>query len=288
MKFKKTINILSFIIIVFSLIAATYGLFSNKGTGPYEFKTLHAQTVTIYGKGLYQNDSTTIAAQAIGQDIVTILLGVPLLIISLYLSRKNLLKGKLLLSGTLGYFLYTYASYSFYSMYNSFFIINVILMSASFFAFTLSMMTFDMEKISLCFNEKLPVKMIGGLLIFIASALGLMWIKLILTPLISGTVPSQLEHYTTLTIQALDLAFVVPAAILSGVLLIKRKSFGFLLATVIIIKETTMLMAITAMMIVQAFKGVDIGAVVIIVFPMFDLVIIYCLIAIMKNIRNPI
>jgi hypothetical protein len=286
MKYKKSISLLSFIIATLSLVAAAYGVLSNRGSG-FEFKSLHGQIVSIYGKGLYQNDSISIAAQAIGQDIVTIMLAIPLLLISLHFTRKGLLKGKLLLTGTLGYFLYTYASYSFYSMYNSFFLIDVALMSMSFFAFTLSMMSFNIEKLGLCFSEKLPVKVIGGLLIAIASALGLLWIKMILTPLMSGTAPLALEHYTTLTIQAMDLGFVVPAAILSGVLLIRRKPFGYLLATVMTIKETTMLAAITVMMIVQVMMGLQVEAVVITIFMLFDLVIIVCLSLIMKNIKEP-
>lgn len=285
MKYRKSISLLSVMIAVLSLIAAVRGVLPGQGYG-YEFKSLHGQLVSIYARGLYQNDSVSVAMQGIGQDIVTIILGVPLLIISLYLARKGLIKGKLLLTGVLGYFLYTYASYSFLSMYNSFFLIYVALMSMSFFAFTLSMISFDMKRLPSNFSDKLPVRAIGGLLIFIACVLGLMWLKIILTPLISGTVPVQLEHYTTLTIQALDLGFVIPAAILSGVLLIKREAFGYLLATVMTIKETTLLAAITAMIITQAVAGLQVGTTTIAVFLLFDLIIIACLLLIMKNVKE--
>lgn len=285
MKYRKSISLLSVMIAVLSLIAAVRGVLPGQGSG-YEFESLHGQMVSIYARGLYQNDSVSVAMQGIGQDIVTIILGVPLLIIALYLARKGLIKGKLLLTGTLGYFLYTYASYSFLSMYNSFFLIYVALMSMSFFAFTLSMMSFDMKSLPSNFSDKLRVKVIGGLLIFIACVLGLMWLKMILTPLISGTVPAQLEHYTTLTIQALDLGFVIPAAILSGVLLIKREAFGYLLATVMTIKETTLLAAITVMIITQAAAGLQVGTATISVFLIFDLIIIACLLLIMKNVKE--
>lgn len=285
MKYRKSISLLSVMIAVLALIAAVRGVLPGQGSG-YEFESLHGQVVSIYARGLYQNDSVSVAMQGIGQDIVTIIVGVPLLIIALYLARKGLIKGKLLLTGTLGYFLYTYASYTFLSMYNSFFLVYVALMSMSFFAFTLSMMSFDMKSLPSNFSDKLPVKAIGGLLIFIACVLGLMWLKMILTPLISGTVPAQLEHYTTLTIQALDLGFVIPAAILSGVLLIKREAFGYLLATVMTIKETTLLAAITVMIITQAAAGLQVGTATISVFLIFDLIIIACLLLIMKNVKE--
>jgi hypothetical protein len=285
-KYTKTISLLVLCIVVLSLAASAYGIFSSQGPGEYQFKSLNGQTVSIYGQGLYKNDSVSMAAQAKGQDIVTMIVGIPLLIVSLYLSRKGLLKGRLLLTGTLGYFLYTYISYSFLSMYNSLFLIDVILMSASFYAFTLSMMSFDIQNLSSHFNENLPVKFIGGFLIFTATAIGMMWLGIIIPPLTNGTLPSSLEHYTTLVIQAMDLGFVVPTAIISGILLIKRKAFGYLLASVVIIKASTMLTAISVMIIEQAYAGVQMGLVALVMFPVFNLLTIYCLVLILRNIKE--
>jgi hypothetical protein len=285
-KYTKTISLLVLCIVVLSLAASAYGIFSSQGSGEYQFKSLNGQTVSIYGQGLYKNDSVSMAAQAKGQDIVTMIVGIPLLIVSLYLSRKGLLKGRLLLTGTLGYFLYTYISYSFLSMYNSLFLIDVMLMSVSFYAFTLSMMSFDIQNLSSHFNENLPVKFIGGFLIFTATAIGMMWLGIIIPPLTNGTLPSSLEHYTTLVIQAMDLGFVVPTAIISGILLIKRKAFGYLLASVVIIKASTMLTAISVMIIEQAYAGVQMGLEALVMFPVFNLLTIVCLVLILRNIKE--
>lgn len=286
MQFRKTTSLLVLGIVVLSLTASAYGVFSNQGSGKYKFHSLHGETVAIYGEGLYQYDSVSVAAQGIAQDAVTMILGVPLLIISLYLSRKGLLKGKLLLAGTLGYFLYTYASYSFLLMYNPLFLIYVMIMSASFFAFTMAIMSFDLENLGSYFSPELPVKFIGSFLIFMAAVVGLMWTGMIIPPLINDTVPLELEHYTTLVIQALDLGFVVPTAILSGVLLIRRKPFGYLLASVIIIKEITLLTAITAMVTRMTLAGVKVSLVEMTIFPLFNLVAIYSLVLIIKNIKE--
>lgn len=287
MKFKKSITILAIFILLLSASASYYGIFSKGGPGAHEFKSLYGQNVQIYGKGLYKNDSISLASQAVSQDIVTLFLGVPLLLVSLHLARKGSLKGKLLLAGTLGYFLYAYVSYSFLSMYNSFFLIYVLLMSLSFFAFTMTMMSFDHQNMKSYFSSKLPVKFVGGFLIFVAAVVGLMWIGKIIPPLIRGAFPLELEHYNTLVIQALDLGFVVPTAILSGILLIKRSSFGYLLSSVIIIKEITMLSAITAMLIGMISAGVKLSIAEIIMFPVFNLIVIYCLFLIMKNTIEP-
>lgn len=286
MKFNKTISLLVFCIIILSLVAALIGILSYKNSGENEFKSINGETVELYGKGIYKHDSISMVAQGKAQDVITVLLGIPLLMISLYLSCKGLLKGRLLLAGTLGYFLYTYISYVFLWMYNSFFLVYIIIMSASFFAFTLTIMSFDIENLGSYFHKKLPVKFIGGFQIFFSIAIGMLWLGRIVPPLMNDTFPVGLEHYTTLVIQGLDLGFIVPLAFLSGVLIIKRKPFGYLLSSVIIMKGITMGTAITAMIIGMAYAGVSISLVEIIMFPAITLVIIYCLILILKNINE--
>jgi hypothetical protein len=286
LKFKKSITVLVSLIAILSITAALYGILSFEGE-PFQFESIHGQTVNIYGKGLYRYESESLASQAIGQDIVTVLLGIPILMYSFCLAKKGTFKGKLLLTGTLGYFLYTYITYSFLSMYNNFFLIYVMNMAACFYAFVLSIMSIDVDKINENFSDKLPRKTIGVFLIFIAVAISLMWLKIIVTPLMNGTVPVELEHYTTLVIQALDLAFVVPTAILAGILLFRKKTFGYLLAPIIIIKAAALLMAITAMIVMQMIRGIEVDMVQVGVFLVFDLIIVVCLAMIMKNIKEP-
>ena len=271
-----------------SLITSIIGIFSNQGSGEYEFKSIYGETVKIYGKGIYQHNSISMVAQGKAQDIVTVVLGIPLIIISLTLALKGSLKGRLLLAGTLGYFLYTYISCVFLWMYNSLFLLYVILMSASFFSFILTMMSFDLENLNSYFDKRLPVKFIGGFQIFFAVALGMLWFGKIIPPLMKGTIPLGLEHYNTLVIQGMDLGFIVPVAFVSGVLILKRRPFGYLLSSIIIIKGFTMGTAITAMIIGQAYAGVQMSFVEMTMFPIINLVIIFCLGLLLKNINEKI
>lgn len=286
MKNQKSISILVFFITILSIVATTYAIVSNQGSGEYEYKSIFGETISIYGKGLYKHDSVSMAVQAIAQDYVTLFIGGPLLILSFYLSRKGRLKGRLLLTGTLGYFLYTYASYSFLSMYNSLFLIYVLLMSASFFAFTLAMMSFEVAKLAQSFNEKLPVKLIGGFLLFASFVFGLMWLGKIVQQLINHTPVIGIDHYTTLVIQALDLGFVVPVGIVSGVLLIKRQPFGYLLGSVIIIKDITLLTALSAMVFLQIQAGVEVSLAVVILVLLLNIFAIYLMVLILKNVKE--
>lgn len=286
MKNKKTVNILVGIVIVLSIFASAYGVFSKGGSGKYEFTSVWGEKVSIYGKGLYKNDSVSVAAQGRAQDVVTLFVAVPFLLLSLYLSNKGMLKGRLLLTGFLGYFLYTYTSYCFLAMYNPLFLIYVGLMSSSFFAFTLMMMSFNMENLKNSFTDRLPVKFIGGFLIFTSVTILLMWLKRIVPSILSGSAPLGIEHYTTLPIQALDLGFILPAAVTSAILIMKKRPMGYLLSSVLLIKFITLLTAITAMIIAQALSGVSMSLVEIMVFPIVNLIIIYPLFLILGNIKE--
>lgn len=286
MKYQKPISLLVSFIILCSIVATSYGIFSNQGQGESEYKSIFGETISIYGKGLYRHESVQMASQAIAQDVVTLFLGIPLLLFSLYLARKGLLKGRLLLTGTLGYFLYTYVSYSFLSMYNSFFLIYVFLMSASLFAFILAMMSFDIPTLPQYFNEKLPVTFIGSFLLVVSFVFSIMWLGKIVPSIMKDTPPVGLEHYTTLVIQAMDLGFVIPASILAGIWLMKRRPLGFLLASVMIIKEITLLTALSAMVVFQMLAGIKGLSVMLAIVILFNLIVIYCMYLFTKNIKE--
>lgn len=288
MKFKKPILILVGIVIVLSVVCSILGLALGGNGNPREFISITGETIKIFGSGLYKNDSLSTVAQGKASDLVTLVFAIPLLTVSLVQSYRGSIKARLVLTGTLGYFLYTYMSYTFLWTYNPLFIVYVLLMSASLFAFILTLMSFDIEKMPALFSEKLPVRLLGGFQLFIAFAIGMLWLGKIAPSILNGATPVGLEHYTTLVIQAMDLGFVVPAAVLSGILLIKRKPLGYLLSSVIIIKGITMLICISAMIVNSLLSGINVSVVEMVIFPSLNVVAIVCLVVLLKNMKKTI
>ena len=287
MKSLRKVVVLCLIIVGLSVFAAGFGLFANEGKGEYNFTSIHGETVQIYGRGLYSQDSVSMASQARAQDGVTLFLGIPLLIASVLLTVKGSFKGRLMLTGTLGYFLYTYASYCFLAMYNSMFLVYVGLFSASFYAFILTMASFDGRRLDEYFKESLPAKSIGAFLWFIGFVIAMMWLGKIINPLINNSTPEGLEHYTTLTIQAMDLAIIVPLAVITGYMVMLRRPYGYLLASVVIIKGVSLLTSITAMLIAMFAAGVKVSPAEAVIFPVFNIGIILCFIVLLKNVKEP-
>ncbi|WNS45040.1 hypothetical protein [Paenibacillus sp. MMS20-IR301] len=291
MRYRRSVSILTCIIAVLAIIASGYGLLSGGGEtaggSSGMFTSIRGEEVELYGTGIYRHDSVSAAAQARAQDGVTLLAAVPLLLLSLRMSRKGKIKGQLLLSGVLGYFTYTYASYSFLAMYNNLFLIYVMLLSASLFAFLLTLVSLEREQVKRYFKPGLPAASIGGFLLFIAFMLMMLWLGRIAGPLMHGTVPQGLEHYSTLVIQALDLAVVVPVTAVTGIMLILRRAAGFLLASVVLVKAATLLTSISAMIAGMLYAGVKVSLIELIVFPVFNLGVVICLFVVLSHVQEP-
>ena len=78
------------------------------GCASYPLTTFRGEQVTINARGSYYWDTVRTAAQMQANDLVTLALGLPLLAVSFFQPRRGSLRGRLLLTGTLGFTLYTY------------------------------------------------------------------------------------------------------------------------------------------------------------------------------------
>jgi len=284
-KHKKTIFYLTCMIASLSIIVSLVGLLSSTAHGRYSFVSIFGEIVEIYGRGIYFRDSVSVAAQGLASDFITLVIGVPILLVSAFYAYKGSYRFSLILLGTVGYFLYTYTSYVFLWFYNPLFILYVILMSLSFFTLVLLMMSFSLTHIKDHFKSHMPVKLFGIYQVIIGVLIGFLWLGKIAPTITQGGAPEGLEHYTTLVIQGMDLGFVVPVAILSGLLLIKRKPMGYLLTSIVAVKGLTMLLAISAMIINQLLNGVDVHIAELIIFPVFNLFAIYIFVLFMKQVK---
>lgn len=277
---------LALIIIPLALLAAGAGVFWQ-GTGePYPFETLRGETVMIRGHGLYRYDTVNSSSQELGQDIVTLLIGTPLLIAGIVLSRKGTLRGQLLLTGVLGYFLYTYASMCFLTAFNPFFLVYVALFSLSLFGFILSMKNLDVDAVASHIQDGFPRRAIATYFIIVAVFLTLAWLGLVASPSLTWTPPNGLESAITMVIQALDLGIIVPTAFITASLLIKKQAWGYALSSVMLLKILTMGAALISMIIVQFLAGVKIDPIVSIIFILISISGIIFGILALRNIRD--
>ena len=171
MKNQFNLNRLIPLIATLSAITASIGLFSTSGEGPFQFTTLHHETVEIYGKGLYQFDTPLIAIGYRVSDAFTLIVGIPLLLISLRMVRRGSIRGKILLTGALLFFLYNFGSLAIGAAYNNLLFIYILLTMTTFLGTVSLLLSFDLKKFPSLFSDRLPQR--GISIFFIVSGIAL-------------------------------------------------------------------------------------------------------------------
>ena len=285
MKLKTALNWLVPPIFVLALAATLAGFWPGAGES-YPLTSFRGEQVTIHARGLYHWDTVSSVAQMQANDLVTLAVGLPLLAISFWLARRGSLRGGLLLAGTLGFFLYTYMSMCFGAAYNQLFLVYVALFGLSLYAFILSMLSFDLETLPQHFDERLPRRGIAALLVFTAAFLLLAWLGRIAPTLFQGQIPP-LENTTSLFIQAMDLALIVPLCLVAATLLLRRSAWGYLLSSVALLKFITMGLAVSVMGLNMARVGVPVSAVELGIFPAITLLNLIMATALLRSVREP-
>lgn len=256
MKNQSTLTRLIPLIAFLAAITASVGLFSTSGDGAFDFTTLHGETIQIYGKGLYRLDTPLIAVGYRVSDAFTLIAGIPILLASLWMVRRGSLRGKIMLTGMLLFFLYNFASLAFGATYNNLLLLYIVLTLATFLGSAGLLMSFDLPTFPRLFSERVPR---GGIsLFFIVSGIALfcIWLFLSIVPaLLAGGVPQELASYTTVITFVLDMGIIAPVLVSTGILLRRREPLGYLLASVLLIFIDALGCSLLAMGIAQQIAG---------------------------------
>lgn len=233
---SNTVIWLCALILLLVPIATIAGLFWEDGSNSFAFTTLRGDTVQIYGHGLYRYDPKLTAIGFKASDAVTLIVGIPALVFSLLLYHRGSLRGGLLLTGTLAYFLYVYGSMAFGAAYNNLFLVYLVLLSASLFGLIFALASFDLKALPTHFSPRLPHQGIGIYLIGSGALLILIWLVLSILPaLFAGKAPAEVWSYTTVITFVLDLAIIAPTLIVAGWMLHQRAPIGYLLASTLLV-----------------------------------------------------
>jgi hypothetical protein len=257
--FPRSITLLAWAIVPLALAAAGAGILTEAGPGPFDYTTIRGETVRIYGRGLYRHMSADVAIQGVAQDYVTLLMGLPALLVAWWGARRGSLRHHLLLGGVLGYFFVTYLFYTAMGMYNALFLVYVTLLGLSFFGLLATLLSVRVAALPDRFSARAPVRFTGGFLIFNAGAIALLWLSVVVPPLLDGSVyPATLQHYTTLIVQGFDLGLLLPLSVVSGWLLVRRRPLGYLAGTVYIVFLAILMTALVAKLLAMAKTGVSV------------------------------
>lgn len=258
MKRSYAVMGLSSLVALLALVAAGAGLFWPGEGGPFPFTTLRGQTVEIYGQGLYRYDTFFKAPLLRGTDGVTLFVCVPLLVWALMHYRRDSLRGGLLLTGMLAYFLYHATSLVFGVAYNSLILVYVAYFSSSLFAFLLAFTSIDLPALAVRISPGLPHGWIAAFL-FLAGLSVFVWLIDIVSGLAQGKAPEHLASYTTEITYVIDLGIIAPAAFLGGVLVLRRAPLGYVLAGTLLTLNALVGAMVVGQSIAQTLAGITLS-----------------------------
>jgi len=197
--------------------------------------------------GNLYRDNTFVASLWKGNDLVTLVVAVPMIIAALVLSMRGSQRAQLVWLAMLNYMLYNYAFYLFAAAFNWFFLIYVALFTLSIFALIFGLVNIDVNGISKKFRARTPVKWISGYMLFVALGLSTIYISQSIGFVATGQLPEivlKTGHPTSIVF-AIDLSLLVPVFVLGAICLWKRKPWGYVLATMSMVKGAVYTLVLT-------------------------------------------
>jgi len=235
--------------------------------------------------GMYRDEAWILAAW-FGNDLVTLLVAVPLLLTGLMLARRNSMRGEFVWYAALGYGVYNYAFYVFGARMNVFFPLYVVLFAGSAVALILALRRLDPGSVVEHFPETTPVRTISGYMLLTGAGLGVAWLAQWAAFTFRGIEPGIGEEPFTL-IAAMDLSFIVPWFVLGGFLLWNRRPWGFVLAAILILKGATYTLVLTTGSVVGARRGIEGAAAQIPLWAAWTLAGVTALVLLLRSLRAP-
>jgi hypothetical protein len=182
------------------------------------------------GRGLYDAYPASLAG-LVGQDTVTLVVGVPLLIASMWLTGRGSIGALLVWTGTLFYLVY---SYYFYVVggFNALFIVYVAIVSASLYGLLSLLFAIDAGEIRARFGPGVPRRPIAGYFVGISLLFALMWGGMIASNAAAGTRPDEVLH----SVVAIDCTVLLPLLLFGGLWLWHGRAWGYVLGGLLLTK----------------------------------------------------
>lgn len=235
-------------------VTASVGVLS--GPAPVVVQTVRGTDATLFGQGVYRYETLFAGAADRGTDVVTLALGVPLLLVTLWLVARGSTRAALLLPGALGWFLYVYATLAVRAAFGPLFLVNTALFAASLWAVVLALQTVWTAPLETVPGRTLPRRSAGTLLLISGVVTALLWLVPIAAAQLAGQVPARLDTYPTAVTEALDSAVITPAVLIAGVLILRDRPRGFVIAVPLLVLETFLAPMIAAQSVSQLSSGV--------------------------------
>jgi hypothetical protein len=198
---------------------------------------------------VYAREHPHWAAQGIGQDWVDLVFAAPLLALSAAFTLRGSRLFTLLLAGALSYSLYSLVLYAFFVHFGPLFLVYTWGLGLAFFALVGLVCALRAQGVKAWFGPETPVESVGAVAVLLGAAYSALWLSEVVPALVSGATPRSAAEIGLATnpIHVLDLGIVLPAFVIGGVALLRRRPLGYWLAPTMLGFGVIMVLALLGM-----------------------------------------
>ncbi len=215
-----------------------------------------ASACGLFLPSTYGQETIPWAAQLRGGDAVTLLISVPVLLVSAVLSRRGSVRARAVWQGSVLLFLYNYAIFAFAVHFNALFPAYCGVLGLSFYALLESLVSSPAQDIAARY-PRAPVRTVAIVFFVLAGAFAALGLGEVVPAVLAGGTPKSITECGLLTnpVHVLDLSFFLPAFVITGVLLWRRRPLGFVLAPVLMVFGLLMTVTVAGLMVATARQG---------------------------------
>jgi hypothetical protein len=202
----------------------------------------------------HYRDVGWIKATWFGNDWLTLLVAVPLLLISTVGAQRGSARAFLAWAGAIGYGVYNYAFYLLGAALNVFFPLYVASVVLAAVILIIALGRFDPATIALKVRPVVPMRLIAGSFVTIGLGLAAVWTAMWGAYVFAGR-PTPVDPDAFRLVAALDLSMMVPALVSAGVLLWRRRPWGIVLAAIAGVQGTLYLAVLSTNSVIAIRRG---------------------------------
>jgi len=202
-------------------------------------------------------------------DVVNLVIGLPMLLGSLWAAARNRLLGLLFWPGALFFIIYNYIVYVFAMPLNWAFLLHLVLLTISIYALILLLAAIHPDVVQQKLAGRVREKLCGGALMFLG---------VLMTLQVLGALAGEMNHpdieRTALALHTSDM-ILAPAAFLGGLLLWRRQPVGYVISLGLLFQLSMLFIGLEVLFILEPwmlrtpFRAVDFIVILVMGIPAF-------------------
>ena len=203
-----------------------------------------------------------LARAFLANDMVVLAIGVPMLLGSMWLTRRGSLTGRLLRPGALLFVLYNYTVYLLAMPLNAVYLLDLVLVTLSLYSLIALLADIRAEPVRDRLAGSVHERLAGGVLV----VLGALFLFRAAGILAAALISREALPVTDLALLSTDLLF-TPAWIMGGILLWKRRAFGYVSGLGLLFQASMLFTGLIVVLALQPLMSDD-------PFPLVDIIVV--------------